>query len=114
MGCAMSQSFTPLPQHKSTDSSSHWVLWSVLLGVAFWPRLWIIGFWIFGHQLGDAFDSWIVPALGFLFLPWTTLLYAWMWAIGSDAVHGWEWLLVGFAFLIDVWFWVAGRRSLRG
>jgi hypothetical protein len=112
--CIMSESFTPLPQHKSNaGSGSHFVLWSVLLGVAFWPRLWILGFWIFGRQLGNAFDGWIVPTLGFLFLPWTTLLFAWMWAIGSDGLHGWEWVPVGFSFLIDVWFWVAGSRSLR-
>ena len=59
MVCTMSDSFTPLPQHqsRSAESGSHFVLWSVLLGVAFWPRLWIIGFWIFGRQLGDAFDG---------------------------------------------------------
>jgi hypothetical protein len=110
----MSQSFTPLPQSKSRDTgSSHFVVWAVLLGVAFWPRLWIIGFWIFGRQLGDAFSSWIVPALGFLVLPWTTLIYAFMWSIDSDGVHGWEWSLVAFALLVDVVFWVAGRRSLQ-
>jgi hypothetical protein len=115
MRCTMSHSFPPLPQHQSrgTESGKHLVLWSILLGVAFWPRLWILGFWIFGRQLGDAFDGWIVPALGFLFLPWTTLLYAWMWAIGSNGLHGWEWFPVGVSFLIDVWFWVAGRASLR-
>ena len=114
IAATMSHSFTPLPQHKSTaDSSSHWVLWSVLLGIAFWPRLWILGFWIFGRQLGDAFDSWIVPAVGFVVLPWTTLLYAWMWSIGSDGAHGWEWIIVGGGFLLDIIFWVAGRRSLR-
>ena len=54
-----------------------------------------------------------MPALGFLLLPWTTLLYAWMWAISSDGVNGWEWTFVAIAFLIDLWFWVAGRRSLK-
>jgi hypothetical protein len=107
-------SFTPLPQHKSADpGTGRVVLWVVLLGVAFWPRLWIIGFWIFGRQLGDAFSGWIVPALGFLLLPWTTLLYAFMWSVNSDGVHGWEWSLVVVAFLVDVWFWAAARRSLR-
>jgi hypothetical protein len=109
----MSRSFTPLPQHESRAAPNHLVLWAVLLGVAFWPRLWIIGFWIFGRQLGDAFSAWIVPALGFVVLPWTTLLYAFMWSIDSDGVHGWEWSLVGVALLVDVVFWVAGRRSLR-
>src|SRR3954447_15750349 len=111
----MSQSFTPLPQHESRSDSagSHIVLWVVLLGLAFWPRLWIIGFWIFGRQLGDAFSSWIVPALGFLVLPWTTLLYAWMWSIGSDGLHGWEWILVAIGLFSDLSFWTAGRASLR-
>jgi hypothetical protein len=111
----MSQSFTPLPQHKMEHGvgTGRVVLWFVLAGVAFWPRLWIIGFWIFGSQIGDAFSGWIVPALGFIFLPWTTVIYAWMWSISSDGVNGWEWILVGGALLVDIVFWIAGRRSLR-
>ena len=110
----MTHSFTPTPQpRREPVQESHWVLWSVLAGVAFWPRLWILAFWIFGRQIGDAFDGWIVPALGFLLLPWTTLLYAWMWAVTSDGVNGLEWSLVGVAFLLDMGFWVAGRRSLK-
>jgi hypothetical protein len=111
----MSDSFTPLPQHKSEREAGtgRVVLWFILAGVAFWPRLWIIGFWIFGSQLGEAFSSWVVPAIGFVFLPWTTLLYAWMWSVGSDGVLGWEWILVGGAVLIDLFFWLAGRSSLR-
>lgn len=110
----MSESIKPLPQHHTgKDTSSRWVLWAALLGVAFWPRLWILGFWIFSRQLGNAFDGWIVPALGFVFLPWTTLMYAWMWSVSSDGVNGLEWALVAVGFLIDIWFWVAARRSLR-
>jgi hypothetical protein len=110
------QSFTPLPQHKSPPDAgtSRIALWVVLLGVAFWPRLWILGFWIFDHRgLGQAFSSWVIPALGFFVLPWTTLLYAFMWSVGSDAVSGWEWSFVVLAFIVDVWFWIAARRSLR-
>ena len=78
------------------------------------PRAAILVWWLVDQALwARAFDTFIWPLLGFLFLPWTTLLYAWMWAIGSDGLHGWEWLLVGFGFLIDIWFWVAGRQSLR-
>jgi hypothetical protein len=46
-------------------------------------------------------------------LPWTTLIYAFMWGITSDVVSGWEWVAVGAAFLVDVLFWVWGRSSLR-
>ena len=43
------------------------------------PRLALFGVWIFSDLLSRAFDSWIVPVLGFFLLPWTTLAYAVMW-----------------------------------
>ena len=36
-----------------------------------------------------------------------------MWAIGSDAVHGWEWLPVAVGVLLDLWFLGALQRWLR-
>jgi hypothetical protein len=65
------------------------------------PRLALFATWIFTDLLGRAFDTWLVPVLGFLVLPWTTLAYAWMWDSGR-AVSGLEWFLVGFAFLLDL------------
>jgi hypothetical protein len=114
----MPESIAPLPQHHpgpdSTVGPTQRILaWTVLLGVAFWPRLWILGFWIFGRQLGDAFSSWVIPAIGFFILPWTTLMYALMWGIDSNAVSGWEWIVVGVSFVVDVLWWVWGRNSLR-
>ncbi len=78
-----------------------------------WPRAWIVGYWIFGKQLGDAYDSAVVPAIGFLIAPWTTVLYAWMWAISSSAVTGWEWLVVAVGALLDLWFLVVAARLAR-
>jgi hypothetical protein len=106
---------SPLPQHHQQRDvgTGRIVLWFVLVNVAFWPRLWILGFWLLSDKMGDAFSGWIVPALGFVFLPWTTLLYAWMWAIGSDAVTGWEWIIVAIGLLSDLFFWLAGRASLH-
>lgn len=89
------------------------VLWFVLLNVAFWPRLWIVAFWLFSDRIGAAFSSWVIPAVGFVLLPWTTLLYAWMWAIGSTEVTGWEWIIVAIGLFSDLFFWIAGRASLR-
>jgi len=39
------------------------------------------------------------------------VLYAWMWAISSNAVTGWEWLVVGV--LLDLWFLLAAVRLRR-
>jgi len=59
--------------------------------------------------LSRAFDSWIVPFLGFFLLPWTTLAYAVMWS-SSDKVSGFEWFIVALAFLIDLGSFAGGRR----
>ena len=75
----------------------------------FWPRLFILGFWIFSKDLGGAFSSWVIPALGFVIAPWTTLAYAFMWAITSHSVNGWEWLVVALGVLFDLLTWVGAR-----
>jgi hypothetical protein len=67
------------------------------------PRLAIVAVWIFTNLLSRAFDSWIVPLLGFIFLPWTTLTYVafWDWGAGTH-VTGIEWVAVGVAVLLDL------------
>jgi hypothetical protein len=75
------------------------------------PRLALFCLWLFSDVLGDAYDSWIVPLIGFFVLPWTTLAYAGMWSSGSNVVFGFEWFIVGFAFVVDVFSWLGGRAS---
>lgn len=67
--------------------------------------------WIFSNLLSRAFDSWIVPLLGFFLLPWTTLAYAVMWAAGSDRVSGFEWFIVILAFFFDMGSYLSGERA---
>jgi hypothetical protein len=76
------------------------------------PRLVIILLWIFSDVLSRAFDSWILPFLGFFLLPWTTLAYAafWDWGPGHH-VTGFEWFFVGLAFVIDLSSYAGGRRA---
>jgi hypothetical protein len=100
------------PKESSTGAGSIIAVF-LLFGFAAVPRLWILGFWIFSSELGDAYSSWIIPAVGFFVAPWTTLLYAWMWAIGSDSAHGWEWLPIAVGVLLDLSFLAALRRLLR-
>jgi hypothetical protein len=75
------------------------------------PRLALFALWLFSDVLGRAFDSWIVPFLGFFLLPWTTLAYAAFWDWGSGRqVTGFEWFFVALAFVADVAAYVEGRR----
>ena len=76
------------------------------------PRLAIILTWLFSGVMERAYDGWIVPILGFLFLPWTMLAYAWMYDSGR-AVRGIEWFIVALAFLFDLGSHLGGGRMRR-
>jgi hypothetical protein len=80
------------------------------------PRLALFAIAIFSNVLSRAFDSWVLPLLGFFLLPWTTLAYAVMWDTGSHKVTGFEWFLVVLGFLFDLGSYDRGRaaRSRRG
>ena len=43
----------------------------------------------------------LLPCLGFLFLPFTTMVYAWLMQ-GVGAIQGIDWLWLGLAVLCDV------------
>jgi len=78
------------------------------------PRLALFLLWIFSNVLSRAFDSWLLPLLGFFLLPWTTLAYAafWDWGRGQH-VTGFEWFFVGLAFVIDISSYAGGRLARR-
>jgi hypothetical protein len=65
------------------------------------PRLALLVIWVFSNLLSRAFESWVVPLIGFFLLPWTTLAYAVMWS-SSDRVSGFEWFIVALGFLFDL------------
>ena len=65
------------------------------------PRLALAVWWIFGDRVDAAFDSWLWPLLGLLFLPWTTIFYVLAWSpVGG--VEGVEWLIVAIGVVLDI------------
>ncbi len=77
------------------------------------PRLALFFVWLFSDLLSRAYDSWVLPLLGFFLLPWTTLAYAAMWDIGCGAngVEGFEWFIVILAFVADLASYASGSRA---
>ena len=75
------------------------------------PRLALFALWLFSDVLERAYDSWIVPVIGFFLLPWTTLAYGVMWAVSTNGVLGLEWIVVVFALLIDLGAFRHGSRT---
>lgn len=65
------------------------------------PRIGIIFWWLVEpSRWSNAFDTFILPALGFLFLPWTTLMFVAVAPFGNVAGDDWIWLAL--AFLLDI------------
>jgi hypothetical protein len=65
------------------------------------PRFALAFWWIFGSKVDVAFDSWIWPLLGLIFLPWTTLAYVIAWQPGG--INGnWDILLIVIGVALDV------------
>jgi len=58
--------------------------------------------WIARPALMDAaFGSFIIPCLGFLFLPFTTLMYVFL-VQGVGAIQGLDWLWLFLAVILDL------------
>jgi hypothetical protein len=75
------------------------------------PRFAIILVVIFSNYIGRAYQTTLWPFLGFLFMPMTTLAYAW--AINSrGSVAGFQLVVVVIAVLIDLGL-IGGSASRR-
>jgi hypothetical protein len=83
-------------------------LFALLSG--FFPRLGLAILWIFTTEVDQAYETWVLPALGLIFLPLTTLVYALLWK-PLGGVDGIEWFWVVLAFLFDIGALGAGARA---
>jgi hypothetical protein len=70
------------------------------------PRLALLIVWVARPAMVDAaFDTWIWPLLGILFLPFATLMYVILWRAGG--LNGLDWFWVILAAILDVGHWGA-------
>jgi len=85
----------------------------ILILLAFFtPRIVLFLLWLFTDYLSRAYEGWVLPLLGFLFLPATTVGYA----IAENEFGGLSGigivvLLIGFA--VDVGLLGGGARQRR-
>ena len=75
------------------------------------PRLALILMWIFTNWVGRAFDNQIiVPLLGLIFLPLTTVIYV---LVYPGGLSGFDWVLLIVGVLIDLGAYGSGARGRR-
>ena len=78
----------------------------VLLGGAF-PRLALLIVWIARPVLvAAAFNTFLLPLLGIIFLPFATLIYVLVYTPGVG-LTGFDWIWVILAVLLDIGGWSA-------
>ncbi len=85
----------------------------LLLVILLFPRVTLLLMWFFSTYLQRAFHgNLLVPILGFLFLPLTTIVYAWELNSGlpTEGINL-LWLLI--AAIIDLGGWGGGARRSR-
>lgn len=76
------------------------------------PRLALLFVWIARPKMVDAaFDTWIWPLLGLLFLPFATLMYVILWRAGG--LDGADWIWIVLAGLLDLAHWGGGWSQRR-
>jgi hypothetical protein len=76
------------------------------------PRLAFLYLWLFTPMVSDAFGGgWIVPLLGLLLLPWTSLLYTLAWS-PLLGVTGIGWFVVALGVVFDLATY-SGRAAQR-
>ena len=74
------------------------------------PRFVLAILWLLTDYLSRAFDAFLLPFLGFLFLPWTTLAYA----IAQNELGGLSGLgllVLVLGFLVDLGALGGGERG---
>jgi len=76
------------------------------------PRLALVLVWIFTNLVDRAFEGFLLPLLGLIFLPFTTLLYVLAYR-PVVCVSGWGWFFVFFGLLFDLGSYAGGAFSRR-
>ena len=65
------------------------------------PRVIAVGWWLADPaRWSTVFGGTLLPVLGFLFLPWTTVMVVLSWTSSGFSLLGW--IFIFFAFMADI------------
>ena len=75
------------------------------------PRAAILVWWLIDKGRWEAaFDNFIWAFVGFVFAPWTTLMWV---LVERGGLTGFDWVWLGLAILADISTWTSGAWSGR-
>jgi hypothetical protein len=80
------------------------------------PRIILITLWLFTPLVNQAFEGWLWPLLGFVFLPFATVAYVLAWN-PVEGLSGGGWVFLAGGLLFDIGTYavsaLAGRASMK-
>ncbi|HEY7619122.1 MAG TPA: hypothetical protein VH834_05080 [Solirubrobacteraceae bacterium] len=82
----------------------------LVLVAGFFPRVALVIVWIATNLVDRAFSTWVIPLLGLIFLPFTTLIYALVWIPGVHLGNG-RWIWVAIAFVVELIGYAGNARA---
>jgi len=75
------------------------------------PRFGFLVWWLLQPlRINAAFNTFIWPLLGLIFLPWTTLMYV---IVFPGGVTGWDWLWIGLSVAADIATYTSGAYKRK-
>jgi hypothetical protein len=80
------------------------------------PRFILFLEWLFNNprfHIAFSQSSFLLPFIGFLFLPWTTLAYLLAYSPLVGGLTGWGWFWVVLAFIADIGSYGSTRYSRK-
>jgi hypothetical protein len=72
--------------------------------VSSFSRIMLLMYWFSRPaQMNATFSTVILPCFGFLVLPFTTLMYVWLyWSTSSHGIQGFDWVWLALAVVLDL------------
>ena len=85
----------------------------IAFGASVAPRLFLILAWIFGRRWDLVWQgNWILPLLGIIALPYTTIMYMLVWS--PAGLHGFDWMWLLLGVMLDIMKWGQVARNREG
>ena len=82
------------------------------LGIGLAPRIFLILGWIFSERWDIVWQGdWLIPLLGIIFAPYTTVMYLLVWS--PTGIAGWDWLWIALGVLLDIMKWSSWYQNRR-
>lgn len=80
---------------------------------SFFPRIALLLMWIFTNYVDRAFSGFLLPLLGLIFLPFTTIMFCLVYSPAAGGVVGANWMWVALGLLLDIMSYSSGGHGQR-